>query len=233
MNEVDKLMTRRLLNISFVFLVSIAISVCTTTAQAGCVSGDCQNGVGCYNILGRENKIIQSYCGDWRAGKREGRGKEIAYDADGARSIQYEGEFKNQLYSGQGIETHFAGNHMSSEVRGEWKDGQLHGQAIRIEYFENGGKFTERRGTWSNGEFRGHGELTVYRGSHVHHKIVGNWKNIREVTGKLIQFDDAGRLAWEYEGDIVDDLPHGRGKKIFPDGRTEQGRWDKDRLVGP
>ena len=33
-----------------------------------------------------------------------------------------------------------------------------------------------------------------------------------------------------YEGDVVNGVPHGKGKITFPDGRTKEGVWEKGRL---
>jgi hypothetical protein len=35
-----------------------------------------------------------------------------------------------------------------------------------------------------------------------------------------------------YEGDILDDYMHGKGKKTYPDGRVEEGNWDYDEFKG-
>ena len=35
-----------------------------------------------------------------------------------------------------------------------------------------------------------------------------------------------------YKGDAVDGIPHGKGKKTYPDGRVEEGRWENDVFLG-
>ena len=57
--------------------------------------------------------------GDWRNGKREGKGI-ISYST----GEKYEGEFRNGLKDGFGIETYNDGN----KYIGEWKDEKKHGK---------------------------------------------------------------------------------------------------------
>jgi len=36
----------------------------------------------------------------------------------------------------------------------------------------------------------------------------------------------------EYEGDLLDAAPHGKGKMTYPDSRVEEGNWDDGEFMG-
>jgi len=44
--------------------------------------------------------------------------------------------------------------------------------------------------------------------------------------GKVI-----GKNGIVYEGDVVNGIPHGRGKVTYADGRTKEGNWKNGKLL--
>ena len=108
---------------------------------------------------------------------------------------------------------------------GEFRNGQFNGQ----------GTFTWPTGSIQHGEWR---DDNPYRVSGVDigsdgTKEVGTWNYDGTKSGGTITWKD-GR---EYKGDwkIVDggtDLPDGRGKMTYPDGKVEEGLWKDGKFAG-
>lgn len=87
--------------------------------EKGCLSGDCQDGVGTYFLAeGRR------YMGEFKDGLFHGQG--IVAFPDGK---EYLGGFKNGIPHGQGILTDSDGK----TYAGEFRNGKLYGQATFIE----------------------------------------------------------------------------------------------------
>ena len=67
-------------------------------------------------------------------------------DIQAVTGYDYKGEWKNNMYHGQGTYTYYNGN----KYEGEWKDGHKHGQGT-FTYFD--GRIV--KGLWKNDEFVG------------------------------------------------------------------------------
>ncbi len=71
------------------------------------------------------------YNGEWKNGEKDGLGISYQYISPGKRIKRYEGNWKNDLYNGNG--TLYADNE-TIEYDGEWKNGIKHGQG---KYYED------------------------------------------------------------------------------------------------
>lgn len=159
----------------------------TATARV-CLEGDCLYGYGVYII-----PDIGKYLGEWKDGKRHGKGTFISING----SI-YEGEWINDKTNGFGVLIDKDGN----KYVGEWTDGKKHGQGTLLlsdgnkyegEFrfgekfgtgtmiFPNGDKYT---GEWKDDKIHGYGIFINAEGI----KHAGKWENgalvVREGTEK-------------------------------------------------
>ena len=143
-----------------------------------------------------------SYEGEWKKGKRYGRG--IVTLSDGREifgkwnlgwknrtgnvitsGFILKGEFNSGDFEGKGICTWPDGD----KYVGELKDGKQHGKGIYV--FSDG---TEYDGEWKNGKKQG--------------------------QGILISFDGA-----MYEGEWKEGKPNGQGTETWPNGKKYEGEW--------
>ena len=85
-----------------------------TVKKGGCFDGDCGNGFG--KMI--NPKTDEKYEGEWRNGKRDGRG--VEFYADGEK--KYVGNFKNGKYEGNG--TYFYKN--GDKYVGKYKNGAMY-----------------------------------------------------------------------------------------------------------
>jgi hypothetical protein len=130
-----------------------------------CISGDCYNG---YGKFGFTNAVYEGY---FKNGKREGKGKTIAWDGG-----IYEGDYVDGLPNGKGKYTFSDG----SVYDGDWVDGNKTGKGKYVwgkgkwegEYYEGDwvdfsrtgyGKYTKKDGTIQEGRFLNN----VFQGSEV------------------------------------------------------------------
>ena len=158
------------------------------------------------------------YDGYWRNGLKHGKGKEVV------GNTMYEGDFKRGLRHGQGVLTR-----LDSQIIycGEWKWGKKDGEGKEL--FKGG---IEYQGGYKDGRCEGKGRqfqggLLLYEGEFVN--------GLREGKGTL--FDDNGEVKMEgmfrrgkmngvctivgnggasrYTGEVVDDVPNGKGKEEY------------------
>jgi hypothetical protein len=85
-----------------------------SSKKGGCIEGNCTNGIG-KMVNSRTEEL---YHGEWRNGKREGKGTE--YYADGSK--KYVGNFSQSKYSGNG--TYYFKN--GDSYIGKFKNGLMH-----------------------------------------------------------------------------------------------------------
>ena len=83
-----------------------------------CYEGDWMNGLPHGYGVNRDTIMDDIYTGEWRDGKREGKGTEYFNYPNGER---YEGEFKNDLRNGYGVRTYPDGR----VEKGIWANGKL------------------------------------------------------------------------------------------------------------
>jgi hypothetical protein len=120
-----------------------------------CISGDCYNG---YGKFGFTNAVYEGY---FKNGKREGKGKTIAWDGG-----IYEGEYVIGLPNGKGKYTFtdgsvYEGNWVNGERTGKgifiWGKGKWEGESYEGDFingFRTGfGKYTKKDGTIQEGKF--------------------------------------------------------------------------------
>ena len=131
-----------------------------STAWAECVSGNCENGTGTLvsTLLGGSK-----YVGEWRDGKRHGKGtltfasgtiyvgewRDGNFHGEGTWTgygVKYVGEFVDGNHHGKGTVTWANGD----EYVGEWRDHKQHGEGT--ETYADG---TVKAGVWQNGEYFG------------------------------------------------------------------------------
>lgn len=126
--------------------------------ELGCISGDCQNGVG--TLVEETAQGLRRYRGDFVDGKFHGFGKLELLD----RKITYKGNFRNGLKWGRGTEWNAEGN----VYIGQWSNDRRNGlgvQAFRVPDWKED-KYTENwlsrntenfQGTFRNDNFDGEG----------------------------------------------------------------------------
>lgn len=156
-------------------------------------------------ILTKINEYI--YDGEWFGGKKYGQGK-ITY-ADGT---SYIGEWASDEKDGKGVITNLDG----STCEENWTYGKLR----TIKMTKSDGSSYEGQWPWgSNGII----------------KLINPDGSIFE--GSISDKNKAGRMTWPngscYEGVILDDKKHGRGKMSWPNGSCYDGNWVYDVKHGP
>jgi hypothetical protein len=182
------------------------------------VTGDCNNGEGTYLYSNAK------YWGNWKDGKREGKG--IMYFNDG--STMYQGNYSNDKRNGLGIlywsdGNRYEGNWIDDNRTGQgtfyWKDGDKYvGQFLNGQKTENGVTTTKaiQRGCISGDCNNGYGkwnlENAVYEGYFKNGK--------REGKGKMVFWDNS-----TYVGDYANGLKNGKGKYEYVDGSVYDGDW--------
>lgn len=200
-----------------------------------------------------ENAI---YDGQWKFGKRHGRGKQIWSDGS-----QYEGYWFNDMANIRGRLIHVDGD----VYEGEWLDDKAHGKGIYIhrdgasyegEWFEDKqhGYGIEKwidgasyEGDYNMGMKHGNGTFiwadgSSYYGEFLNNNIHGNgtykWSDGREYTGewKENKMHGKGVFSWQdgrkYEGNYVEDKKCGFGVFFWPDGRCYKGNWEDGKQNG-
>ena len=108
----------------------------------------------------------------------------------------------------------------SATYKGEWLNGQPHGEGTMV--FENGDKYT---GEWKYGEKSGKG---VYIFAKTKNKYDGEFKhNVPEGEG-VFTFSNGDK----YTGEFSANKPNGRGQFIHADGSYEKGVFKDGKLNG-
>lgn len=161
-----------------------------------------------------EDKVMirsRRHEGHWARGKRNGHGVFIIGNGD-----VYTGNFKNDLYHGQGEMVKANGD----KLAGEWECGKLNGEA-NIE-FANGDRYT---GGFFGGKFHGKGRYVYgfgrgwYEGEYKHGKQHG--------TGLRV-FSNNNR----YEGSFKHGECDGDGIMEFHNGASYIGQWQAGFMHG-
>ena len=199
-----------------------------------------------------------TYEGEWKEGKRTGKGIFIYSSKTEWSKDKYEGEFVDGSRNGKGVYTHATGE----VIEGEFKDGQPSGYAV---YTWTNGKIYEGRfidgeisgmgilttkekekyiGQFEKGKLQGKGiyikSTTQYEGDFVDSKFNGkgiyHYKDLLYVGDfKDDAFNGKGRVTWPdgttYEGDLADSKRNGTGILIRPNGERFEGEWKDSELV--
>ncbi|MDR2781413.1 MAG: hypothetical protein LBB21_03070, partial [Holosporaceae bacterium] len=185
-----------------------------------------------YNCLYRDGKIVNgyteiydiggriSYEGEFKDGKKNGRGK-FTYP-DGS---SYEGIFKDDEKDGEGI---FTSTRSNTEHRCTYKDGKIVNGYIKIDY-ENGSSY---EGEFKDGRKNGKGKLTYQDGSFYEGDFE---KGVRKGKGLFVNKDMKFMLYgdWSNNGTTLDgtyrNLEDGviKAGKLTFDGSTVSHTDDK------
>ena len=163
----------------------------------------------------------QNYEGEFKDGKFHGQGKYTCFVGD-----VYEGDFKKGKYHGQGKYTYDVGE----VYEGGWRDNLKYGY----------GKYTHANGVlfqgyWVNDEAQSSGTQTWPNGDcyigdfdiTVNDDDIINWIYKRHGDGKCIYVN--GSI---YTGQWDNDKRHGYGTQTWPDGREYRGYWSNDKPDG-
>jgi hypothetical protein len=149
------------------------------------------------------------YTGNYRAGKRHGRGTFIWPDGS-----KYTGMWRNDLMDGRGT---YIGKDGSS-YDGNWVQGKRSGYGIYT--WPNGDRYV---GEFLNDKRHGEGKLTAADGSSYEGTWAGDAPN-----GYGVRIWPSGA---KYMGEWKLGTRYGRGVMIYPDGRIEQGDFANDNYI--
>ncbi len=127
---------------------------------------------------------------------------------------EYNGEFKEGKFNGQGTYTFSNGD----KIIGEFIDNKAHGQGTFIS--SKGEKYV---GEYKDNKFNGQGTYTYTDGTGYVGEFIDNNKN---GYGKEI-FPNGSK----YIGDYKDNKPHGQGTMTHSDGKIEKGIWENGKLI--
>ena len=221
-----------------------------TASTAGCVSGDCTDGVGMTRYTDGD-----TYQGAFVGGRRHGRGtytwasgETVSGDwisGDVVRGVRrytngnvYDGEIRNWKRHGEGTMTYadgdvytggWAESLRSGTGRYTWTDGAVFEGDYVNDQAHGQGRSVEANGNVyvgavADGKYHGHGTMTYASGN----VYTGDWaENNRSGTG---------RFTWTngsvYEGEFTPTGRHGQGTMTYADGRVQTGEWRDDAFVG-
>lgn len=127
------------------------------TYQGGCTKGYA-SGNGTYTKYDTDNKVIYTYKGKLKDGKKHGKGSMVWANGD-----KYEGDFQDNDGHGKGIITWANGN----KYEGDFEYNRSTGKGIYT--WANGGKY---EGEWKEDYKVGLGRLTFPKG----HKSIASWE---------------------------------------------------------
>ncbi|CAH0556095.1 unnamed protein product [Brassicogethes aeneus] len=164
------------------------------------------------------NSANDKYIGDWKDDVKCGKG--IIWTAHGKL---YEGDMERNYRHGFGV---LAGklplpinNVYSLEYRGDWKNGLMDGDGLRV--YPDGSFY---KGQFRRGKRHGFGQIWYADDSFYS----GDWfKDVRQGLGMFV-CSNGNR----YEGKWFDDLKHGEGLYFHLDsGQMQEGIWKENYCV--
>jgi len=156
------------------------------------------------------------YVGEFRDGKRHGRGVDFFPSGD-----RYEGEYRDGNRHGQGTYIHASGD----RYVGQYRDGKRHGTGTFS--FTNGDRYT---GDYRDGVRHGQGTYLHVNGD----RYLGEFKDdLRSGLGVFI-FGPGSSEGVRYVGQWRDGKPNGQGIEYHPDGTVRRsGLWADGTLSAP
>lgn len=170
------------------------------------------------------------YIGEWKNGKKHGKGKLMI-----GQNSYYEGDFLEGEISGSGDRyfpngSHYHGSFLNGEFNGKGEFTNANGEKYVGEFKDNRrngeGVLTYADGTTYTGSFLnhkrdGHGDYTDIEGNHYN----GEWKENR-IEGKGLMEYSNGDI---YEGSFLDGKKAGKGTiKWASTGLQYTGDWSND-----
>lgn len=102
------------------FLMILITLILTGSAQAGCLNGNCENGMGTFLLA--EDSGFFYYSGEFKNGVPDGAG--TAKKAEGNTMLEYTGGFKCGKFDGKGVLTDSFGR----RLEGRFKNGKYLGK---------------------------------------------------------------------------------------------------------
>jgi len=170
----------------------------------GCISGNCTDGFGTYTTSSSK------YVGDFKAGKKCGKGTAIF--PSGSR---YVGDFMDDTYHGNGTFSMASGRIYT----GEFRNGKYHGQGTLT--YPEGDKYV---GEFQNDKFHGQGTFTTSSGE----KLIGEFKD-GEINGQITYTEKNGD---KYIGEYKDRNFNGQGTYTFKNGDKYMGEYKDGKRHG-
>ncbi|XP_039223418.1 MORN repeat-containing protein 1 isoform X3 [Crotalus tigris] len=151
------------------------------------------------------------YEGQWKRGKKHGRGKLLFKDGS-----YYEGEFADGEIVGHGLR-YWAST--GNTYSGQFLFGELHGHGVF--HYGNGGRY---EGEFCYGIREGYGSLIGKDGE----TYQGSFHNNKKHGGGKMKFLNGDK----FEGDWILDQRQGHGVLQQPDGTVYEGQWRNDTFNG-
>eukprot|EP00824_Muranothrix_gubernata_P009735 TRINITY_DN22441_c0_g1_i1.p1 TRINITY_DN22441_c0_g1~~TRINITY_DN22441_c0_g1_i1.p1 ORF type:complete len:393 (+),score=76.77 TRINITY_DN22441_c0_g1_i1:41-1180(+) len=151
-----------------------------------------------------------TYEGDWKKGKRDGRGKMEYSDGE-----IYDGDWRDNKPHGNGCHRYEDG----STYVGEWRRGVRHGHGV---YTSQSSRYD---GDWKDDAMHGRGTY-VYATGAVYE---GDWR-ANKMEGRGVFRHPSGFV---YDGAWKNNMKHGKMKKTTPDGSVFDVVYREDVCVNP
>ncbi len=176
--------------------------------QAGCISGDCENGRGTYLSVGGA-----IYVGEFSNGEIHGQG--VCYYPDGSK---YQGEWAHRYPEGQGTKTWSSGRSFT----GHWQRGQpLDDNGYFLDPIQGNASvpsgFTVQFGCLQGDCDGGRGTFAYADGS----RYEGDFRS-GQPHGNGTFYYPNGDI---HRGEFAQGLPHGSGIRTYSGGRQSGGQW--------
>ena len=155
-----------------------------------------------------------NYSGNFSKGEKKGQGKLI----DFVKNCEYEGEFRNNMKNGYGVEKYRDG----SIYKGEFKDDMKHGKGILL--LQGNGDYG-CEGEFKNDKICGKGKFKWNEKK----EYIGDWDN-NEICGYGIILE--GKMR--HIGYFCHDVKDGFGATFYVDQNfVLVGKWESDLIEGP
>jgi len=126
------------------------------------------------------------YVGEWKSGKRTGKGTYYFFSDNQFNGDKYSGDFKNNVFNGQGSYYYFANVHgvyKGNIYVGEWKDDKRTGLGTYFYLAETSSKGDKFIGEYKDNKRSGHGAFIRADGR----VAIGEWSE-NQPHGRLIEY---------------------------------------------
>jgi hypothetical protein len=199
-------------------ILSFLMLLVLNTADAQCVSGDCENGFGTWKW---DNGTI--YKGEFQNKARGGYGYYLFENGD-----IYVGEWQNNERHGYGV-YYFSDHSAYKRYSGEWRANQRSGMGILHFSDEN---IAPRFGVWENSKFKHkYEDLDCLEGDCYNGFGVYVWNDGARYEGNFVEGKRNGEGVYyyskgsKYVGTQENDRRHGWGTYYYASGSKYVGEW--------